>query len=148
MIKTLTATSESPGYLRKKLGAEVHLEVVLRRDQTGRVVHFDLQVGKRIQQRRVGHRDFVGDVVKGVHRPAVHGGRVCQVRGRRQQISWNQKKKKKTEGESCRGKEAGDRKGKARWVIGAVDLRAERREMRAANAADKPSASGRYDPWA
>lgn len=128
MIKTLTATSESLGYLRKKFGAEVHPEVILRRDQAGRVVHFDFQVGKRVQQRRVCHRDFVGDVMKGVHRPAVHGGCVCQVRGCCQQISWNQKKK---EGESCRLKEAGDRKGKTRWVIGsagtadAVDQRAE-----------------------
>lgn len=94
-MKTLTATLVSPGHLRRKLGAEVPPEVILRRDQTGRVVHFDLQVGKRIQQRRVGHRDFVRDVVKGVHRAAVHGGRVRQVRGRRQQISWNQKKERR-----------------------------------------------------
>lgn len=94
-IKTVTATSVSLGHLRRKLGAEVPPEVILRRDQTGRVVHFDLQVGKRIQQRRVGHGDFFGDVVKGVHRAAVHGCRVRQVRGRRQQISWNQKKTRK-----------------------------------------------------
>lgn len=77
------------GYLRGKLGCEVPTEVVLWRDQAGRVVHLDLQVGKRIQQRRVGHRDFVRDIVKGVHGAAVHRGRVSQVRGRSQQISWN-----------------------------------------------------------
>lgn len=36
--------------------------------------------------------------MKGVDRAAVHGGRVGQVRGRRQQIRWNQREdeKKKT----------------------------------------------------
>lgn len=33
--------------------------------------------------------------MKGVHRAAVHGGRVGQVRGRRQQISWNQRDNEK-----------------------------------------------------
>lgn len=91
-LKTLTPKCVSMGHLGRKLGAEVPPQVILRRDQTGRVVHFDLQVGKRIQQRRVGHWDFVGDIVKGVHRAAVHGGCVRQVRGRRQQISWNHNK--------------------------------------------------------
>lgn len=46
-------------YLRRQFRRKVSSEVILRCDQSRRVVHFDLQVGKRIQERRVGHWNFV-----------------------------------------------------------------------------------------
>lgn len=46
-------------HLRRQFRCEVSSEIILRCDQSRGVVHFDLQVGKRIQERRVGHWNFV-----------------------------------------------------------------------------------------
>jgi len=46
-------------YLGRQFGCEVSSQVVLRCDQAGGVVHFDLQVGERVQERGVGHWDFI-----------------------------------------------------------------------------------------
>lgn len=82
--QTWDRATRSSCYLRRQFGREVPSEVVLRRDQTGGVVHFDLQVGERIEERGVGHRDFIWNVVEGVHRAAIHGSCIRQVGGSRQ----------------------------------------------------------------
>lgn len=74
----------------RELGRDVG-EVLLGRHHAGRVVHFDLEVGQRVEQWRVGHGDFIGDVVESVNGTSVHG------RGRRQVGRCRQKI-------SCRGK--------------------------------------------
>ncbi len=66
-------------------------QVVLRRHQTGRVVHLDLQVGQRVQQGRVGHGDLISDVVQSVNRTSVQGSSRGQVRRSREQIRYTQK---------------------------------------------------------
>ena len=49
--------------------------------------YLDLQVGEGVQEGGGCHGDLVGDVVEGVHRAAVHGRRVGEVRGRGQEVS-------------------------------------------------------------
>lgn len=86
----VAAIQEAVRQLGRQLGGELPGQVVLWGHQARRVVHFNLQVGQRVQQRRIGHGDFVGHVVQGVDGPAVHGGRRGQVRGRRQQVGCRQ----------------------------------------------------------
>lgn len=57
--QTLDRATHSSSYLGRQFGREVPSEVVLRRDQAGGVVDFDLQVGERVEERGVGHRDFI-----------------------------------------------------------------------------------------
>lgn len=170
-VLTLVWVMHSLKYLRRQFGCEVSSEVILRRDQTRGVVDLDLQVGKRVQERRVGHRDFIWNIVEGIHRATIHGRRICQVRRSCQEISLKdlvKERDRESEGGKINGRkyninsperksclrQKGNMKGKARYFISSthgcstgqmlgnvVDQWAGIRETRAGRAADKVSVS-------
>ena len=78
-------------HLRGQLRCKLR-EVILGGDSPWGVVHFDFQVGQWVQNRRVGHGNFVRDIMQGVDRPPVHGCRWREVRRYCQDI-WVRKTK-------------------------------------------------------
>lgn len=71
--------------LRGQLGGEVR-QVILGSDCARSVINLDFQIRQRVQDRRIGHWDFIRDIMQGVNRTPVHGCSRSEVWWYRQEV--------------------------------------------------------------